>query len=114
MTDKEDLAARMARAGKRTSSAPVPAPGTADPMSKEARGAAPVWQSVPAAFPRSFTLPLDERRHQALKRLALDLDTSAGVLLRAVIDALGDHPELLDELRPAIRAETAALRKRKS
>lgn len=113
MTDKEDLGARMARAGKRSGSVPSSTLGVPDPMSREARGDAPVWRSSPATFPRSFTLPLDERRHQALKRLALDFDTSAGVLLRALIDAAGQHAELLDELRPAIRAETAALRKRK-
>jgi hypothetical protein len=83
-------------------------------MSKAARGSAPVWREAPAAFPHSVTLQLDARRYKALRRLALDLDSTAAVLLRTLIDDAEAHPEQLDRLRPSIAAETAAVRRRKN
>lgn len=110
MVDKSQLREMMARDARRT----APEPGdTPHPMSREARGDAPTWRKAEPSYRHGFTLPLDDRRHRLLRQLALDLDTSAAVLLRVAIDLLAAKPELLEDLRPTINDETRALRRRR-
>lgn len=59
------------------------------------------------------TLALEERQYEALGRMARAVGAPVSVVIRVLLAFLQDHPELLDDLRPAIAAETAALRKRK-
>lgn len=111
MSDREELATMMGRAAKKTIRRPLAAVPF-EPMSREARGNAPVWRTAKQAYPHSFTLPLDDRRHLEMRRLALDLNTSSAIFLRAAIDLLLSRPELVEELRPQIETETELLRRR--
>ena len=123
---REDLAAAMARARKATKTAtrrpavpalstpPVPKPRPLlEDMSREARGDAPVWRREPDPFPRSVPFKVDEHRYRELRRLAAELGTSGAILLRAMVDALAEDPELVERLRPGIEEETRVLRRRR-
>ena len=76
------------------------------PLTRAPGGAGPV--EAPRALPPRpvkpvrFTLDLDRERHQFLKRFALDAETDAAAVMRALLSRLQSDPELAQAIRSDI------------